>query len=84
MLHALVHRQDGKIAGARQPPMAEQGLQRAQHAGLAVFLRHHAIHVVRPRQVQHILGNSLALVGQQTLRFISQQLDDIGHFRFPC
>jgi len=48
MFHALIHRQQGKIAGIRQPSVTIKGLQAAQHAGLAVFHRHHAIHIIRP------------------------------------
>ena len=56
MLDALVHRQDGEVAGAAQAPVVEQGLQGAQHAGPDVFLRHHAVNEIGPGQVQHVLG----------------------------
>ena len=55
MLDALIDRQDRQVAGVREPPVAEQRLQAAQHAGLAVVHRHHAVHEIRPRQMQRLL-----------------------------
>ncbi len=79
MLDALVDREDGEVAATRHAPMAVHGLQRTQHAGLAVFLRHHPIHVIRPGQMKHVFRNALALVGQQRFGFVAEQLGYIGH-----
>ncbi len=79
MFHALIHRQYRKVAGVRQSPMSVQRLQAAQHAGLAVFHRDHAIHVIRTRQVQRFFRDASTTVFQQMVCFFAQQLHDVRH-----
>ena len=80
MLHALVHRQDGEIAGAGQAAVAEQGRQRAQDPRAPVAHHPDPVDEIGPRQVQALLGEPFALVVQQVIGLRAQQrLDFFDH-----
>ena len=51
MLDALVHGQDGDVAGAGQAPVADHLLQAAQHGDGTVGRGVDAVHEVRARQM---------------------------------
>jgi hypothetical protein len=83
MLHALIYRQYGKVTRAAQSAVIVKRLQAAQHAGLAVFHRYHAIHIIRPRQVQRFFRNASTAMRQQMFGFVPQQLHDVRHDLAP-
>ncbi len=79
VLDALVHRQDGDIAGARQAPMVENALQIAQQRRVAVAVADHPVDIIGSRQVELVLVDGGALMGQQGFRFGAQQGSDLAH-----
>ena len=74
MFDSLVHRQDGQITSAGQPPMIEKLGQAAQHRRRAVGLRINPVHEIRSGQVQFFPGNGFAMMFQQTFSVVTQQL----------
>ena len=78
MLHPLVHRQDGEIAGAGQAPVAEQGRQRPQDPRGPVAHHPDPVDEIGPRQVAGSPWGTLrtcASAGHRPLR-----LTTIGFF----
>ena len=67
MLHPLVHRQDGEVAGAGQAAVAEQGGQGTQDPRGPVAHHPDPVDEIRPRQVQALLGEARAFVSQQVV-----------------
>jgi hypothetical protein len=65
MLDALVHGQDGQVAGAGQPARAEQGGQAFHDRHAAVRGDEDPVHEVRAGQVQGLLGDGAADVPEQ-------------------
>ena len=77
MLHALVHGKDGEVARPGQAAMIEERRQRTQHAVGAVRGCNDLIHEVRPRKVQHVRRDRLALVLQKVLRLVAEKFFDL-------
>ena len=65
MLDTLIDRQDRDEAGAAQATGVEHLLQRAEYARIAVGLRVQAIDEIRPREMQAVARDGLALVLQE-------------------
>ena len=78
VLDALVDREDRDVAGAGQPAGVDQPLQVAQDGGGTIAVHEHPVDEVRAGQVQVVLGDRLALVLEEALRVVSEQLLQAG------
>ena len=68
MFDALVDRQNGQVAGAREPTGVVQAGEVVDDALIAVAGAEDPIDVIRPRQVQTLPGDPLAFVLEHLLR----------------
>ena len=75
---ALVHREDGQIARAGQSAMIENLGQAPQHRRRAVALGVNPVNEIRPGQMEPVPGNGFAMVFEQALRAVAQQLFEFG------
>src|SRR5687767_2126276 len=75
MFDPLIHRQDGEITGAAEAAMAEQAFQIGQDPIVAIGERPHAVNEVRPRQVEHPAWHGLALVVEERIGLVAEELD---------
>ena len=73
VLDALVDRQDRDVAGARQTTVVVQAAEVAQNLRRAVATDEAAIDEIRPGQVDQVLRDAGAFVGQQGLGFVAEQ-----------
>ena len=78
VLDALVDRQDRQVAGAGQAAVAEQPLEVAEHAGVAVAGGEDAVDEIGAGQVQRLLGDRLADVREQAVGLGAEKLADGG------
>ena len=79
VLDALVHRQDGEIAGAGEAAGVEHLLEVAQHAGFAVLDRDHAVNVVRAGQMEPGARDAFAGMVQQAVGLVAQERLNVRH-----
>lgn len=79
MLHALIDRQEGEVAGPSQAAMAEEAGESPEHTWFTVRIHHYPVHEVRAWQVQQGSGNALADVTQEIGGLFAQQTMEIGH-----
>ena len=71
MFNALVHRQDGQIAGPGQPAMIEHSRQGTQHVDGPVTGHKNPVQEIRTRQMQGFFGKTFACIGQQGFRLMA-------------
>ena len=76
VLDALVDRKDRDISGAGQPSTAIEPTQAHQNRRRTVGTTEDLIDMVGARLVDQLLGDALALVIQQALGLVSEELDD--------
>jgi hypothetical protein len=74
VLDALVDREDAHVAGAAEATVGEQRLEVAQRLRVAVGAAVHAVDEVRTRQVQQRRVDRAALVLEQVLGLVPQQV----------
>ena len=54
VLYPLINRQDGEVARAREPPVVEERLERAEDLRVAVGVRPDAVNKVRAGDLQEV------------------------------
>ena len=62
MLDALIHRQDGHVAGATQTTVIKKRLEVSQHLGGAVGAGHHPVDEIWAGKAQILAGNGLGFM----------------------
>ncbi len=75
----LIDGQDRYVAGAGQPPVAQNLLHAAHHLGIAVGTRDHAVDEVGAGEVQLVLREARGAIGQQVFGFGAEEVvDSVG------
>src|SRR5208337_1176098 len=74
VLDALIHRQNGKISGAVEPPVEEHAVKIVQHAEIAIGSRVNPVDKIRAGKMQAFLGNLGRLETQEGFRLCAQEL----------
>jgi hypothetical protein len=80
VLDALIHREDRQIPGAGEAPGAEDLLEIAQYGDRSITVDKHPIDKIRSGQVHLGSGDALALVAEQGLGIIAEQVVQIHGF----
>jgi hypothetical protein len=79
MFDALIHRQNGEIAGIGKTTGAKEALEIDEDAIVAVGCGINAVHEIRTRNVEAILGNFRFVKIQEIVGFVAEQFCDLCH-----
>ena len=79
VLDALIHGQDRDIARAAQAAVRENPPEAAQRADVAVGIRPDALHGVGSRQVQRLLVDRAAYVGEVITSLLPENFNSLAH-----
>ena len=75
----LVDGQDGDVAAAAEPPVAEDLLHAAHHLRVSVGTRHHPVDEVGAGEVKPVFREARGAIGQQVVGFGSEEVvDSVG------
>jgi hypothetical protein len=83
MLDSLVDGKDRQIPGSTEPPGVEHGLQIAEHRDRTVRLDCDPVDEVRSREVEIVPRHPLALVADQSLGVVAEQVVQIHDLLLP-
>jgi hypothetical protein len=84
MFDALVDRKNRHVAGVAQAAVIQQRLQARQHARRSIGNAVDPLYVVRPREMERLLRNGLALVLKQAGCFVSEDFFELRTDTLNC
>ena len=79
MFDALIHRQDGNVTGAGETAVAEQALQAADDAVVAVGDAPNLVQEVRAGKVQPLLRDFGVLEVKERVGLVAEKLCNVCH-----